>query len=119
MSLLYLAVFCFAGFCLARAVIPGRLRASVHNALLVSLGAGLGLAIASALYFLCLAVAGPKIEVLAVVESAFVAGAVVLGLKATATRDDERHSFLHVRFRELIKNIKNLIAKNTSKVTKL
>jgi hypothetical protein len=88
MSLLYLAVFCFAGFCLARAVIPGRLRASVHNALLVSLGAGLGLAIASALYFLCLAVAGPKIEVLAVVESAFVAGAVVLGLKATATRDD-------------------------------
>jgi Dolichyl-phosphate-mannose-protein mannosyltransferase len=81
MSLLYLALFCFAGFSLLRFFFPGELRVSVHNALLVSLGAGLGLGIASALYFLCIAAVGPKIAVLAVVEGAFVVGAAVLGLR--------------------------------------
>lgn len=82
MSLLYLALFCFAGFLLVRFLIPGDRGVSLHNALILSLGAGLGLGIASSLYFLCLVTIGPKIPVLAVVEGAFVVGAIVLGIRA-------------------------------------
>jgi Dolichyl-phosphate-mannose-protein mannosyltransferase len=85
MSLLYLALFCLAGLSLVKFLIPGELRASLHNALLVSLGAGVGLGIASSLYFLCIVTVGPKVGVLAAVEGAFVVGACVLGLKAKAS----------------------------------
>ena len=82
MSLLYLALFCLAGFSLVRFLIPGGVRASLHNALVVSLGAGVGLGIASSLYFLCITTVGPKVAVIGVVEGAFVVGACALGLRA-------------------------------------
>ncbi|HLH00701.1 MAG TPA: hypothetical protein VKX49_30625 [Bryobacteraceae bacterium] len=82
MSLLYLLLFCAAGFGLMRFFLSGQLRPSLHNALLVSAGAGVGLGIASCLYFVCLASLGPKIPVLAAVEGIFVIAAVALGLRA-------------------------------------
>jgi len=82
MSLLYLLLFSLAGFGLARFLFPCQLRPSLHNALILSLGAGAGLGIASSLYFICLVLVGPNLAVLAIVEGAFVVGAVVLGLLA-------------------------------------
>lgn len=82
MSLLYLVLFCAAGFGLLRFLFPGDLRPSLHNALSLSLGAGVGLGIASCLYFICLNLAGPNIALLAIVEGLFVVGAVALGLRA-------------------------------------
>src|SRR5215469_3214124 len=88
MSLLYLALFCLAGFSLVRFLIPGGVRASLHNALVVSLGAGVGLGIASSLYFLCITTVGPKVAVIGVVEGAFVVGACALGLRAKPSGTD-------------------------------
>ncbi len=82
MSLLYLVLFCAAGFGLVRFLFPGELRPSLHNALSLSLGAGIGLGIASCLYFICLALAGPKLWLLASVEGIFVVAAIALGLRA-------------------------------------
>jgi hypothetical protein len=79
MSLLYLVLFSLAGFGLARFLFPCQLRPSLHCALILSLGTGAGLGIASCLYFVCLALVGPKLAVLAIVEGAFVVGAIVLG----------------------------------------
>ncbi len=84
MSLLYLVLFCAAGFGLLRLLFPGQLRPSLHNALSLSLGAGVGLGIASCLYFICLSLAGPKLALLAIVEGIFVLAAVVLGLRIPA-----------------------------------
>ena len=88
MSLLYLVLFCAAGFGLLRFLFPAQLRPSLHNALSLSLGAGIGLGIASCLYFICLALAGPKLWLLAIVEGVFVLAAIVLGLRAQV-RDAE------------------------------
>ncbi len=84
MSLLYLVLFCAAGFGLLRLLFPGQPRPSLHNALSLSLGAGVGLGIASCLYFICLNLAGPKLALLAIVEGIFVLAAVVLGLRVQA-----------------------------------
>jgi len=84
MSLLYLVLFCAAGFGLLRVLFPGQLRPSLHNALSLSLGAGIGMGIASCLYFICLALAGPNLALLAIVEGIFVLAAVVLGLRIQA-----------------------------------
>src|SRR5438105_4300618 len=43
---------------------------------------------------------------------------VPVAIQATPTCDDQRHSSLQVRFRELIKDIKDLVAKNTCEVAK-
>lgn len=80
MTLLYLALVCFIGFGLLRWLFPAPLRWSLHNALLVSLGAGVGIGIASSLYFLSLALFGPKILVLAAVEGIALAAALALGI---------------------------------------
>lgn len=87
MSLLYLLLFCAAGFGLIRFFLAGEVRPSLHNGLLVSLGVGAGLGIASSLYFLCLALAGPKVAVFAIVEGVFVVAALMLGLRAKARVD--------------------------------
>lgn len=79
MTLLYLALVCLAGCGLLRWLFPAPLRWSLHNALLVSLGAGVGIGIASSLYFLSLALFGPKILALATVEGAMLAAALSLG----------------------------------------
>ncbi|HTS51413.1 MAG TPA: hypothetical protein VMH05_25875 [Bryobacteraceae bacterium] len=84
MSLLYLVLFCAAGFGLLRFLFPGQLRPSLHSALSLSVGAGIGLGIASCLYFICLALAGPKLWLLAIVEGAFVVAAIALGWRAQA-----------------------------------
>jgi hypothetical protein len=80
MTLLYLALVCFMGFGLLRWLFPAPLRWSLHNALLVSLGAGVGIGIASSLYFLSLTLFGPKILVLAVIEGVALAAALALGI---------------------------------------
>jgi hypothetical protein len=82
MSLLYLVLFALAGFGLARFLFPCQLRPSLHCALILSLGAGAGLGIASSLYFICLTLVGPKLAVLAIVEGVFVVGAIGLGFLA-------------------------------------
>ena len=88
MSLLFLALFCAAGFGLARFLFPGQLRPSLHNALIGSIGAGVGLGLASCLYFICLTLAGPKLALLAIVEGALVTACVVLGLRAKPRSDE-------------------------------
>jgi hypothetical protein len=88
MSLLYLVLFCAAGFGLVRWLLPGQLRPSVHNALILSLGAGVGLGVASCLYFISLIAAGPNLAVLAVLEGLFVLAALALGLRAKARANE-------------------------------
>jgi hypothetical protein len=82
MILLYLALVWFVGIGLVRWLFPAPPRWSVHNVLLISLGAGVGIGIASFLYFLCLALFGPKIVVLAAVEGAALVAALLLGILA-------------------------------------
>ena len=82
MSLIFLLLFCAAGFGLLRFLFPGQPRPSLHNALTISLGAGAGLGIASCLYFICLSLAGPKLALLMPVEGAFILAALALGLRA-------------------------------------
>jgi hypothetical protein len=79
MIYLSLALFWLAGFGLLRFLFPGPLRLSVRNALLASLGAGVGLGIASCIYFVCLTLAGPNRIVLATLEGVVMIGLIVLG----------------------------------------
>ncbi len=80
MILLYLALVWLIGCGLLRWLFPAPLRWSLHNGLLLSLAAGTGIGIASTLYFLTLALVGPKILVLAAVEGAALASALALGI---------------------------------------
>ena len=80
MSLLYLALVCLIGCGLLRWLFPAPLRWSLHNALLLFLAAGIGIGIASTLYFLALALIGPKILVLAAVEGVALMAALALGI---------------------------------------
>ncbi|HYL34963.1 MAG TPA: glycosyltransferase family 39 protein [Bryobacteraceae bacterium] len=82
MTLLFLALAWLAGFSLLRFLFPVPLRVSLHNLWLLSLGAGVGIGMASSLYFLTMALAGPNIVVLAAVEGIFLVAAVVLALRA-------------------------------------
>ncbi len=90
MILVYLALVCLLGIGLVRWLLPAPLRWSVHNVLVISLGGGAGIGIASFLYFLCLALFGPKIVVLAAVEAAALAAALLAGIlvKRRGTRLD-------------------------------
>src|SRR5262249_20665443 len=85
MIFLYIALVWLMGFGLVRLLLPGPWRWSLHSVFLLSLGAGLGMGIASCLYFLCLALVGPKLAVLASVEGA-VAGLIVLACAITLKR---------------------------------
>jgi hypothetical protein len=80
MILLFLALAWLLGCGLLRWLFPAPLRWSLHNALLVFLGAGVGIGIASTLYFLTLALLGPKILVLATVEGSALLAALALGI---------------------------------------
>jgi hypothetical protein len=80
MILLYLALAWLIGCGLLRWLFPAPLRWSLHNALLVFLGAGVGIGIASTLYFVTLALLGPKIPMLATVEGAALLAALALGI---------------------------------------
>jgi hypothetical protein len=80
MTLLYLALVWLIGCGLLRWLFPAPLRWSLHNALLLFLAAGIGIGIASTLYFLTLASVGPKILVLASVEGVALMAALALGI---------------------------------------
>jgi hypothetical protein len=82
MSFLYLALVWLTGFSLVRLFFPSPLRWSLHNAFLLSLGAGVGIGIASSIYFVTLALAGPKPVVIAAVEAAVAAVIVAAGMLA-------------------------------------
>jgi hypothetical protein len=78
MSLIYLVLACFIGVGLLRWMFPAPPKWSLHSAWLLSVGAGLGIGIASSLYFLCLASVGPRIAVVAGVEAAALLAVVIL-----------------------------------------
>lgn len=73
-----LAAVWLLGILLARFLYPVPARFSIDNVLLVSLGAGLGIGVASSLYFLCLAAAGPGLRLLGLVEGGALVGALAL-----------------------------------------
>ena len=80
MILLYLVLAWLMGSALVRWLFPAPLRSTLQNALVLSLGAGVGIGIASSLYFLTLALVGPKIPVLASVEGVALIAALALGI---------------------------------------
>lgn len=80
MTLLYLALVWLIGCGMLRWLFPAPLRWSLHNAFLLFLAAGIGIGIASTLYFLTLASVGPKILVLAAVEGVALILALALGI---------------------------------------
>ena len=80
MTLLLLALVWLIGCGLVRWMLPGPWGWSLHNCFVVSMGAGIGMGIASSLYFLCLAFFGPRIPVLAAVEGVALVAAVLLGM---------------------------------------
>jgi hypothetical protein len=82
MILLCLALSWLMGCGLVRWLFPASLRSTLHNALVLSLGAGIGIGIASSLYFLTLALVGPRILMLASVEGVALVAALALGILA-------------------------------------
>ena len=70
------------GIGLVRGLLPAPLKWSIHNALVVSLGAGVGIGIASSLYFVLLAGFGPKLGIIASVEGAALAAALAFAILA-------------------------------------
>lgn len=77
-----LALAWLSGFAILRRFFPAPVRWSFETVLLFSLATGLGMAIASSLYFIVLAMAGPRIIVLGAVESVAAIVGMVLGITA-------------------------------------
>ena len=82
MTFVCMALVWLTGFGLARFLSPAPLRWSLHSVFLFSLGTGLGIGIASCLYFVCLALAGPNPLVLAGFGAIVAAASILLGMKA-------------------------------------
>jgi len=82
MILLYLALAWLVGIGLVRWLFPSDFRPSLHNSLVIAAGAGVGIGICSSLYFLSLAIIGPKIAVLAGIEGTALAIALALAIIA-------------------------------------
>src|SRR5271163_3986856 len=83
MTLLYLAFAWLLGCALVRWFFPAPLRSTLHNVLVISLGAGVGIGIASSIFFLSLALGGAsstRIAVLAAAEGLALAAALALGI---------------------------------------
>jgi len=80
MIFLCIALVWLIGFASVRLFLPAPLRWSIHNILLFSLGAGVGIGIASSLYFLVLALFGPRLPVLASVEVAALLAVIAVGI---------------------------------------
>ncbi len=83
-AILVLLLVWLTGSALLRWMFPAPLRWSLHNVFLCSLGAGVGIGIASCLYFLCLGTIGPNLVVIAAVEGIAMAG--ILGLAILSKR---------------------------------
>lgn len=82
MTLLFLALVWLMGCGLVRAMVPAPVRLSIHHAWLAALGAGAGIGVASSLYFLTLAFAGPRLPVMAAVEGVALVAALACGILA-------------------------------------
>jgi hypothetical protein len=79
-AVLILLLVCLTGSALVRWMFPAPLRWSLHNVFLCSLGGGLGIGIASCLYFLCLGTIGPNIAAIALVEGLAMAGILAVAI---------------------------------------
>jgi len=82
MTVVYVVLVWLMGACLVRALFPRPLVWSLHNVWTLALGGGVGIGIASALYFLTLAVAGPNLAAMASVLGVAAAAIIALGLLA-------------------------------------
>jgi len=82
MTFVCIALVWLTGFSIARFLFPAPPRWSLHNVFLFSLGTGLGIGIASCLYFICLALFGPSLLILAGFGTIVVAAAVLCGMTA-------------------------------------
>jgi len=80
MTAVVLALVWLMGIAAVRLMMPAPLRWSLQNAIILSAGAGLGIGIASSLYFVVLALAGPNLVALASVEGAVLVVLVAAGL---------------------------------------
>jgi len=85
-AVLVLLLVWLMGCALLRWMFPAPLGWSLHNVFLCSLGAGVGIGIASCLYFLCLGTIGPNVVVIALVEAVAMAG--ILALAILSKRSD-------------------------------
>ena len=88
MSLIFIAIAWLAGFALLRYLFPSPLRWSMHNVLLLSVGAGVGVGIASCVYFLALSLAGPNVVVLGLLEGAFLVAAIIFAARSKSGGTD-------------------------------
>jgi hypothetical protein len=79
-AILVLLLVWLMGCALLHWMFPAPLRWSLHNIFLCSLGAGIGIGIASCLYFLCLGTIGPNVVVIALVEGLALAGILALAI---------------------------------------
>jgi hypothetical protein len=79
-AVLVLLLVWLMGCALLRWMFPAPLGWSLHNVFLCSVGAGVGIGIASCLYFLCLGTIGPNIVVIALVEGLAMAGILALAI---------------------------------------
>ena len=82
MIFLYLALAWCIGLGLLRWLFPSPPRWSLQNALLLALSVGVGIGIASSLYFVTLALLGPKVLFFAIVEGLALAAALAMGILA-------------------------------------
>ena len=82
MTLLYLVLVCVAGVALLRWLLPAPWERAAHTTLVVGMGAGIGIGIASSAYFICMAAVGPQRLVIAAVEGVILAAALALGILA-------------------------------------
>ena len=82
MILVCIALVWWTGFSIARFLFPTTPRWSLHSVFLFSLGTGLGIGVASCLYFLCLALFGPSLLILTVCAVIVAVVATALGMQA-------------------------------------
>jgi hypothetical protein len=79
-AILGLLLVWLSGSALLHWLFPAPLRWSLHNVLICSFGTGLGIGIASCLYFVCLAAIGPNVFAIALVEGLAMAGILALAI---------------------------------------
>ena len=79
-AVLVLLLVWLMGYALLRWMFPAPLGWSLHNVFLCSVGVGVGIGMASCLYFLCLGIIGPNIVVIALVEGLAMAGILALAI---------------------------------------
>jgi hypothetical protein len=79
-AILVLLLVWLTGSALVHLIFAAPLRWSLHSAFVCSLGTGVGIGIASCIYFLCLAAVGPNVVVIATVEGLAMAGILAMAI---------------------------------------